>query len=242
MLRWKIERNVISELYYGNDNIILPWGVETADSSAFFSLEKGVGWRHKRVEETYRWDDMVYRANVTTKMKEGLWRLEVNDSIDEGGCLERRCEIECLEDSIFMDFVMRFRFRKVFFEYAEIAGNRYSHKNTNVYYQFPVDRVHLKGHSFGVEIRIKDALVPEQMTPCMYVRDHGDEWVVHARMLPTVPCKNVIKLCNRWTGTRPLPQWLSDILLASTKLKAALWYRSELSPYQNKVQIGRAHV
>ncbi|MRS01739.1 hypothetical protein EG832_00690 [bacterium] len=235
MLKWKIEKNVISELYLGNENLILPWGVETADSSAFFSLEQGVGWRHSRIDENYQWDDREYRARVTTKMKEGLWRLDVQDQVVGGDSLVRRCEIECLEDSVFMDFVMRFRFRKNFFEYAEIAGNRYVHNNTNIYYQFPVSSVYLKGHGFGVEIRINDALVPEQMTSCMYVRDYKDEWVVHARMLPTKPYKNVIKLCNRWTGTRPLPQFLSNMLLTSKSVKSALWYRSEHSPYQNKI-------
>lgn len=235
MLKWKIEKNVISHLCLGEDNLILPWGVETADSSAFFSLEKGVGWRHQRIEEDYRWDEKSYHASVTTRMKEGFWRLDVNDRIEEDGLLERRCEIECLEASVFMDFVMRFRFRKAFFEYVEIAGNRYFHNNTNVYYQFPTDRIHLKGHGFEVNIGIKDSLVPEQMAPCMYVRDQKEEWVVHARMLPLVPCKNIIKLCNRWTGTRPLYQWLSDVILLNERLKSSLWYRSERSPYKNKM-------
>ena len=40
MLNWEIENNVIQKLFYNNQNIIKPWGFETADSSAFFSLEK----------------------------------------------------------------------------------------------------------------------------------------------------------------------------------------------------------
>ena len=83
MLKWKIDKNVISELYYKGTNIINPWGFETADSSAFFSLEKGVGWRYKKLEETYDFDDLNFKANLSTQMQEGKWKLSIDDNIKE---------------------------------------------------------------------------------------------------------------------------------------------------------------
>ncbi|UFS62409.1 hypothetical protein LOH54_12270 [Sulfurimonas sp. HSL-3221] len=233
MLSWKIGKNVISELYYHGKNIIKPWGFETADSSAFFSLEEGVGWRGKTLSETYTYDDTHYRAELLVRMKEGLWALSVDDRID-GNCIDRRVEAVTQEDSVFMDFVMRFRFKKAFIEYAEIGGKRYFHNDTNIYYQYPVDRVLLKGSSFAVTISVLDKVVPEKMTPVIYVRDNRDEWVVHVRMVPEKWDKEVIKICTAWAGTRPLPQWISRPLLARKQFKKALWYRGERQPFKNR--------
>lgn len=233
MLSWKIDKNVISELYYDSVNLIKPWGIETADSSAFFSLEKGVGWRNTRYFEKYEVSDDQYKANVVCGMKEGMWELNVDDCICKNGVI-RKAHAVTHKDSIFMDFVMRFRFKKEFIEYAEIAGEKYIHRNTNVYYQYPVDMVFLQGKGFGIRISVLDKIVSEKMMPVMYVRDHCDEWVVHIRMIPKSWDKEVIKICTSWAGTRPLPQLISQPLLAIKSLKKALWYRGERAPFENR--------
>lgn len=235
MLRWKIERRVISELFFNNENVINPWGIETADSSAFFSLEEGKGWRYQILKEDYLLNDKQYRAELITRMKEGLWSLEIKDNISEPNCVARKARLNCLEDSFFMDFVMRFRFKKEFIQYAEIAGKRYYHHDTNIYYQYPAEAVFLKGRDFDVTISVIDKKVPDKMRCYMYVRDRADEWVVHARMLPCQWDKEVLKLCNVWAGTRPLPQVLTNIILKSEKARKRLWYRSESAPYKNKI-------
>jgi len=234
MLKWHIDKNVIAELYCNGNNIINPWGFETADSSAFFSLEKGVGYRHRKLSEDYRSSDQAYNAKITTKMKEGTWELVIADNI-QGNTIIRKAEIVTLEKTVFMDFVMRFRFKKEFIEYAEIAGRRYYHRNTNVYYQYPVDHIFLKGTGFDVKISVLDACVPLNMEPVMYVRDQQGEWVVHVRMVPREWDKEVIKLCTTWAATRPLPQCVSKPLLSIPRLKEALWYRGERSPFKSRV-------
>lgn len=235
MLSWKIDKNVITELYYKGQNIINPWGFETADSSAFFSLEEGIGHRYHVVNEQYNFDDMNYQATVNCCMKEGHWALNINDSIVNGQSIERSVEAITLEDSIFMDFVMRFRFKKDEIQYALIDNKKIYHHNTNVYYQFPVRKVFLKGHTFDINIIILDCIVPDKMEPVMYVRDHGDEWVVHARMIPKEWDKEVIKICTNWAETRPLPQLLTNMLLKSDILRNSMWYRGERDPYKNKI-------
>lgn len=234
MLKWKIDKNVIAELYYDGQNIINPWGFETADSSAFFSLEKGVGWRGNKLLEEYSFDESNYKAHVMTQMKEGKWELFIEDNIIEN-TITRKVEAVTLEDSVFMDFVMRFRFKKEFIEYAEIADQRFYHKNTNVYYQYPVDKVFLKGKGFDINISIIDKIVPEKMEPVMYVRDNKNEWVVHVRMVPKKWDKEVIKICTAWAGTRSLPQFISKPLLSIKAIKEALWYRGERSPYKCRI-------
>ncbi|MBT5492083.1 hypothetical protein HOK00_07565 [bacterium] len=234
MLKWKIDKNVISELYYKGKNIINPWGFETADSSAFFSLEKGVGWRYKKLEETYNFDDFSFEANLITQMQEGKWQLNIEDNIEENTII-RKIEAITLEECFFMDFVMRFRFKKEFIEYAKINDKKYFHNNTNVYYQYPVDKVFLKGKGFGINISILDKTVPEKMEPVMYVRDNKDEWVVHVRMVPKEWDKEVIKICTAWAGTRSLPQFISKPLLNIKAIKDALWYRGERNPYRSRI-------
>ena len=235
MLSWQIEKNVISKLFYNGENIIKPWGFETADSSAFFSLEDGVGYRYNIINEYYSFDDKNYQANIDCQMKEGHWIVNIKDSIINEQCIERLVEAQTLEDSVFMDFVMRFRFKKNDIEYAEINKKKIYHNNTNVYYQFPVNNVFLKGYTFSINISILDCSVPDKMEPVMYVRDHGDEWVVHVRMIPKQWDKEVIKICTSWAGTRPLPQILTRILLKSDTLRNSMWYRGERAPYKNRL-------
>lgn len=237
MLSWIICNNVISELYHNDKNIINPWGFETADSSAFFSLEKGIGYRHRKLFEEYDSSEQTYKAKITTIMKEGKWNLAISDHI-QGNTIIRKAEVVTLEESIFMDFVMRFRFKKEFIEYAEIADKRYYHRNTNIYYQYPVDHVFLKGKCFDINIRVLNSIVPSKMKAVIYARDHQDEWVVHVRMVPKVWDKEVIKICTAWAATRPLPQWISKPLLGLPSIKEALWYRGERRPFKSRL-VGR---
>jgi hypothetical protein len=50
-MQWHISHGVIDGVYVGGINIIYPWGIETADRSAFFSLERGVGYRYTVLSE-----------------------------------------------------------------------------------------------------------------------------------------------------------------------------------------------
>lgn len=234
MLSWKISKNVVAELYYHNQNIINPWGIETSDSSAFFSLEEGIGWRVKKLFEEYNFDEYNYKAHLITKMKEGMWELFVDDTIVENTVI-RKAQLITLEDSIFMDFVVRFRFKKEFIEFAEIAGKRLYHNDSNIYYQYPVDNVYLQGKGFGIVISVIDKVVPEKMEPTMYVRDSKDEWVIHARMIPKNWDKEVIKICTKWAGTRSLPQFISKPLLSFKSIRKSLWYRGEKAPYKSRI-------
>jgi hypothetical protein len=230
MLNWEIENNVIQKLFYNNQNIINPWGFETADSSAFFSLEKDIGWRYTKILEEYKSSETQNKAHLITKMQEGKWELFVDDEFQENTII-RKVEATTLEDSYFMDFVLRYRFKKEFIEYAEINNKKYFHQNTNIYYQFPVNKVFLKGKGFDIKLTIIDSIVPNKMKPVMYVRDNRDEWVVHVRMIPKKWDKEVIKICTGWAGTRPLPQKIAKTLLKWKWLKKQLWYRGERKPY-----------
>ncbi len=237
MISWEIKNKVVNKLFYKGYNIIYPWGVETADSSAFFSLENGFGYRYKVISEKYEIRNNVYSANLKVKMKEGLWSLNITDSIIDGTTvINRKASLICLEDSYFMDFVLRFRVKKEYVKSANINGEEFYHKNTNIYYQYPVEEVVLIGEKgFDIRISIIDKKVPDKMKPYMYVRDLNDEWIIHVRMLPNEYDKEVIKLCNNWYKTKPIPQFLSKLILLNNKIKRNLWYRGEFSPFKSKI-------
>ena len=232
MIKWKIDRNVICGLYYKGQNIINPWGFETADSSSFFSLEENCGWRYKKLEENYCFDGTVFKARLITQMRQGKWNLSIHENIRENAII-RKVEANTLEDSLFMDFVMRFRFKKKFIAFARILDNKIYHNNTNIYYQYAADKVFLKGKGFDIWISIIDKIVPKKMEPVVYVRDHKDEWIVHIRMVPKEWDMEVVKICTSWAGTRPIPQIISKPLLSIKAIKDSLWYRGERNPYKS---------
>lgn len=232
-MSWKFEHNVLTELEIGGKNAILPWGIETADSSSFFSLEDGVGYRYQLEDFSHVIHESGANTSLISKMKQGRWKLECTDQIATRSVL-RTAILTCLDDSVFMDYVMRFRFKKEHFHSATINGQTYTHKNTNIYNQHPVDHVSLDGIT-KLTVRIRDKKCPDSFVPMMYVRDRGDEWIVHARMIPRNGTFDVIKMCNRYMGTRPLPQWITKLLLIIPSIKEKLWYRGERSPYRNKV-------
>jgi len=234
-MKWKIENNCISKLDVKGDNLILPWGMETADSSAFFSLEDGVGYRYQMISREVDHTDQHYRGCYVVQMVEGKWKLNIEDKILSEHSLHRTAKLLCLEDSHFMDFVMRFRFKKSYFPFAMIDGKKFQHANTNIYYQYPVREASLEGEKYQITLNVEEVQCPESLSPYMYVRDHEDEWVVHARMLPVNWDKEVVKLCNPWAKTRPLPQVLSNFLLAVPAIKKSLWYRGEKKPFTNRI-------
>ncbi|MGZ3790411.1 MAG: hypothetical protein ACXVLQ_17900, partial [Bacteriovorax sp.] len=201
---------------------------------AFFSLEKNIGYRYKIINQTFEEGEDFFKTSQDVEMKEGHWQLETEDSI-VGRKIRRVATLRCLEDSIFMDFVVRFRFKASLFPTAKIQEKEIQHERSNVYHQYPVKLASLYGSGKEITIQVIDAECSEKLVPYLYVRDHQEEWVVHARMLPNCSDKTVIKLCSKYFRTSPLPIWLSSSLLKISKLKEYLWYRSEHSPYTNKI-------
>ena len=234
MLKWKIEKNVIKELFYNDKNIINPWGIETADSWSFFSMEEGIGYRFTVLDKKISVSNDRLTSFFHVKMREGEWILETADII-VGNSISRTAKLKCITDSIFMDFVVRFRFKKYFFSSGEIANKKIKHTSSNVYHQFEVTHASLVGDALSVDVKIVEAKTNNKFTPCLYIRDHQDEWVVHARMIPIGADKEVIKLCSRYFKTSPLPNFLTKVILSSKKIKNYLWYHSEHSPYKSRL-------
>jgi len=204
----------------------LDWGAETADRLSFFSLtDKPVGCEIKNLREPSHSMSCASRF-VEVDMAEGRWNLEITSTIDSNRIVVSQT-LTCQDTSIFQDFVMRFKFKKDSFEYGEIGGVRIPHKNSNKWYQYPVNKVSLNGVSGAVKISVLSAQTQNKFTQEMYIRDERDYWIVHARLMPIEPCDYYwIKWSNRFF-TLSLSDRLSRILISLPKLKHLLWYMSE---------------
>jgi hypothetical protein len=233
-MRWSVGDLTINQLRLEGEDIIYPWGVECADRSTFFSLERGVGYRYDVLEQEQHASEKSNRYSLRVSAADGEWTLKGTDKLLTDK-ITREVKLECIEPTLLMDFVMRFRFRKEHFDLATIAGTSIRHTDSRRNHQFETDSVRLHGDSCDARISVQEHSAPEKLTPHMYVRDQSEEWVVHARMLPNMADEEVIKLCNSWAGTRPLPQWVSDRILSSERIKSALWYRGEREPFENAV-------
>lgn len=227
--------NVLRELSVDGKNVIRPWGVEFADSSAFFSLEDGFGYRYEVLEcrETVR--PLFREIYEVVRLREGLVGLELAEILAGPREYRRTCTLTCLEDTTLMDFVLRFRFRAENFPMGYIAGRILPFAGSCIYHQHPVDSAVVGNADYSICVAVIGKTVPPAMQSNVYLRDGEDAWVLHLRMLPVAWEKEVIKLCSRWFGTRPLPQWASKPLLRKPWVRKALWYRGEQRPWRNRV-------
>jgi hypothetical protein len=226
---------VLRELMLDGCNIIRPWGIEFADSSAFYSMEDGFGYRYELLDHLESVNGDSHKVVQIVRMREGLVRLELNEGLEEARSFRRTCTLTCLEDTTLMDFVLRYRFLASEFPGAFIADRTLTFARTCIYHQHPVDTAAVGNGRSTVRVTVLERVVPANMKAVVYLRDGEDAWVLHVRMLPAQWEKEVIKLCSRWFGTRPMPQWVSGPVLGIPWVREALWYRGERRPWRNPV-------
>ena len=231
--KFNINNNVLSEYFWHNKNVIMPWGVEFADSNSFFSMENGKGHRAQILYSESECQSSIYSFKYRIKMSEGLVEVIGADCICEDKII-RKLKLTALEDSKLLDFVMRFRFNKDIYEIAEIDNKEIKYAGTNKYYQYKCDHVLLRGKYGNVIVRTLKASTGENMDFYMYARDSAEDWVVHARMLPNCDENIVIKLCSKWFKTKPLPKLVTKIICRNKKIYNYLKYHNELTPYKSK--------
>lgn len=231
-----IADNVISGLSLEGKNIIEPWGIETADMDSFFSLQDGYGYRYKILDECVKGTERSFVYSTKIEMKYGKWWLYGQDIIVSNDQVIREASIECIEDSYFMDFVIRYRFKKEIFHSAFINGEKIMFSGSDKYHQYPVDEAILYADRYKIKVSILEYKTSGSFKPVMYVRDSDqDGWVVHVRMIPDHADLEVIKLCNKYCQTRPLPFFISNMILRNNAIKKRLYYAGEKKKHKGKL-------
>lgn len=212
----------IRELLINKKNVIFPWGIETADSKGFFSLnEEGV--RQKIISKNFHLKNKRLVGKIKARLPFSLWELKIDESFNKK--IIRKHELTCKENCQFNDFVSRFVFRKEFVKEVEIAGKKLIHRDTRFKYEYPVKsvKVSLKGGG-KIIINLKKYKTIKFLEPTIYVRDLKDRWIVHIRLFPKNPEIKQIKI-TRKSFNKALPQRFSDLILRSKRIKEFLWYR-----------------
>lgn len=223
------KKGYLEKFYFKKENIILPWGVETSDSSGFFTLNEK-GCRQRIIKKNLGVSEKSIKGFLEVELPHSHWKLEISEQFNQNK-IKRKNTLLCLEDSEFNDFVSRFRFKKEFIKSVEIAEKKLFHKNSNIYYQFPVKEVLLNlKNKKRISIKINSYKTIHGLVPIMYARDSGDEWVVHARLFPANPDKKQIKILRDWYN-KAIPQGISDVLLSIKPIYNFLWYRGERKGY-----------
>ena len=204
----------LEKLYLDGQQIIQPWGIETADARAFFSLENG-GWSNQVLVREVNHNDVRLDALVAVRMAEGFWQADLTDAVSDRS-VTRRLRYVALEDTWAMDLVMRFAFPRLIVQRAEIAGHEIVWDGANYYHQYETDAVLLHLNETKLRVQLVDADYPSDWLQWMYVRcsPREDAWIVHIRLLPAKWKREIIKC--RLVGARHVlfPAPLSRAILA----------------------------
>jgi hypothetical protein len=221
------EHGSLQSLYLDGQQIIRPWGIETADACAFFSLETG-GWGNQILVREMTCSDTRLDGLVTVRMAEGLWAATLADIVS-GRSIERQLRYLALEDTWAMDVVMRFVFPRFVVHQAEIADQRIAWDGTNYYHQYATNQVLLYLDKYKLRIRLTDSYYPSDWRLYMYVRcsPREDAWIVHIRLLPAIWKREVIK--HRCIGSHHIvfPELLSRQVLKIPGVAQHLRYAGE---------------
>ncbi|MFH1805429.1 MAG: hypothetical protein ABID63_11135 [Pseudomonadota bacterium] len=186
------------------------WGFEASDRQSFLTLS-----------ETSR---HVGRTEDVFEFAEGSWRLEYHTIHDPDHNLIRiTARLTALRDGILQDGVIRLVFDRNGIDSGTLAGRTYRHRNSGRYRLFATRHVALSGGDHQIDITLDHADGAGRFDPYMYLRDEGDFWIVHARMLPSAP-QDVIWL--RWANrlfTVTAPEPVARFLWQNRTGKALLW-------------------
>ncbi|NBI29327.1 hypothetical protein [Chengkuizengella marina] len=220
------KNSYLQELRKNEDNLIGSWGIETADSKSFLSLENG-GYDYKLIQCQRDISQFENKFNGEYEFHDGRFNLNIVDKVLDNKVI-RTNSIYSLKDSYFMDFVTRFQFNKSIFPIAELAGLKFEHKNEYINHQYETDKVKLYGPNYCVNIRVLSIEKVPNFKQVIYVRGSAKFWVVHVRLFPRKYDKEIVKLVKYTSKARPLPDNISKILLKSPLAKH-LWYNGEKS-------------
>lgn len=225
---WNTE-NILDTFEVNGENIIMPFGIEFADSHSFFSLT-GEGWGCEVEDVSSERSSNSVSTICNIRLHSGYFRLEYTDSFDEKqNHIIRNAKLTALEDSYLLDFVIRYRFVENAFDAAYIDTHTVTHIHKNIYHQYPTDTVLLGNQHYRMQIQ-RLSYQGTGFRPVSYVRDAKEGWIVHMRLLPNVASKWIVKYNARWYD-RALPQLLSfPLRMPGIRERIAYW--AERKPHQ----------
>ena len=137
-----------------------------------------------------------------------------------------------------MDLVFRLTMNPNDIEYIEYGGERFIHKNSNIYkyiYKSPqvIDFTSIiikikNGNKFLCTFIDNIIFSNENWKINIYVRDEVNKWIIHFRFMPLQGLL-ITKNCTSWWRTQPIPGWIQPLFRIRSIARYFL-YRAELNP------------
>lgn len=211
-------------------------GIETADRGSFFSSTDNTGFGYRVVSQVFSTVGKKQTSECEIEMHEGHWRIAATIEFRDHK-LVRTQKLTCIKDSVFQDFVMRFRVPKHDFPFAYINNIGLVHESRNYWTQFPVNYVKLLSEVHKLSIRTTSWHGSRKFRLDSYVRDEpGDYWIVHVRLMPDPPDEFWIRWDTRWGRLIDLRDPFAGWLLRRKSVRRCLWYRAERKGGRPNVQ------
>ena len=218
------DQGFLEGLQYEGTELIIPWGIETADPWGFFSPNQdGVRCISQRSVST---EPMKMSAAFSVAV--GRTHLDITEEASvQGDTVHRAVCMTPLQDTHIADFVAQYRFRSELFHTALINGIQLPHRNTGLNYMHPVEHVTLIGEKLQVDIDVRQWSGAGKFRMFAYVRDNPGLWTVHLRQLPKHGDREYVKIGKSWFNSQPLPSLLSAVLLRIPRFRRRFWYGGE---------------
>ncbi|WP_417812147.1 hypothetical protein [Thalassospira alkalitolerans] len=204
-----IQNNRLISGHFG-DIMFGDWGFECSDRQSFVTLSQ-------TCRNATRSDDDWHLA-------EGHWHLRYQTTRQSHNTIRIRAKLTAITDGILQDAVIRLVFNKSAIIAGEIAGQRYRHTDSDRYRLHPVTTAKLRGEN-GTTITVTLDKVDGagRFAPYLYLRDRGDCWIIHARLLPVDPVDHIwLRWANRFF-TSAAPDWLARLIWNCHGGKRLLW-------------------
>lgn len=165
------------------------WGIEFSDRYSFATLT-----------DTPR---NACLADDVWQLRQGRWKTRLHTAQTSPATLTASAQFTALDHAPLQDAVLRMVFDKHSIAHGAIAGKTYRHRNSDTYRLYPIHKARdvrlfgTDGHKIIITLDACDGV--GRFAPYLYLRDRGDHWIVHARLLPTNPVDQVwLRWANRF--------------------------------------------
>ncbi|WP_430470819.1 hypothetical protein [Thalassospira lucentensis] len=181
------------------------WGIEFSDRHSFATLT-----------DTPR---NAHLSNDIWQFRQGRWQTRLRTAQTDPTTITAHAQFTAIDDAPLQDAVLRMVFDKHDIAHGAIAGKTFEHRDSDKYRLYPISDtpdVRLVGTD-GCEIIITFDTFDGagRFAPYLYLRDRGDHWIIHARLLPINPVDHVwLRWANRFftlSAPDPLARALWDM-------------------------------
>lgn len=186
------------------------WGIECSDRHSFVTLT-----------DTPR---NTYSRDGVWHLLTGRLRIELETKQTSVNSIVMKAIFTACEDIALQDAVIRTVFDKATIRQGIIANQTVLHTDSDKYRLHKTDHAKLVSRNgTTVTLRLTQSNGADRFEPYLYLRDRGNHWIIHARMLPIEPVDQVwLRWANRFF-TASAPDAIARLLWRFRPTRKLLW-------------------